>query len=136
MAWKTSRNQFKYKPAELEALVNQYFDDCEEKGVFPDEAGMLIFLDVSPYQYYDWNGGNDPNNVEEPIKSFRDTFARARLRRESWLTRKAVDNKTATGAFNMLKQPKNGGYVDKVKNDQNATITIRIGGVDGKDAFA
>lgn len=33
----------KYKTAkELRFAVEKYFDDCDEKGVFPDYAGMLI----------------------------------------------------------------------------------------------
>lgn len=47
------------------------------------------------------------------------------------------DPKSGTAAIFQLKQTKNGGYTDSPINtgDQGATITLRIQGVGGADAF-
>ena len=42
----------KYTPEQLDIKVKQYFKHCEENlFVFPDESGMLNFLDVEDDEY-------------------------------------------------------------------------------------
>ena len=52
--------------------------------------------------------------------------------RESWLARKMTsDNKRAIGCLNALKQPDNGGYIDKAVDTGERTLTINVAGIKG-----
>lgn len=46
------------------------------------------------------------------------------------------DNKAAQGCLNALKQPSNGGYIDRPSNDSGEKkLTINLVGVGGESAF-
>ena len=52
------------------------------------------------------------------------------------LTMLEGDSKKAAAAIFQLKQPFNGGYVESTQQvDQGATVTLKIEGVGGVDAF-
>lgn len=130
----------KVSAEELEQAVNDFFAMREEQQSFPDEPGMIVFIcdrfgiSFGTYRRYNENDSEDEENI---YKEHAQILTRARLLRESWLcTRMATDNKAAQGCLNNLKQPKNGGYIDKPSNDAGAaTITLRIDGVGGSAAF-
>ena len=117
-----------YKAYDLETLTNkieEYFQICQEDNIFPDEAGMIIFLDISSKTYERYAKDEE---LSEPI-------ARARDRRESWLVRRMTgEPKLAQGCLNALKQPKNGGYVDRATDSEGKELTINLVGV-GAEAF-
>lgn len=114
--------------ADIERLIDEYFDICAESDEFPDEAGMWIYLAILPRERERYS--NKPG--------VQDLLDMAKQRRESWLVRRmAKDNKAATGCMNALKQEKNGGYVDKSAPNTNIEarkLTIKMEGV-GKKAF-
>lgn len=95
----------KYTPEEFEKRVRLYHRDCEEtKNVFPDEAGLLNFLDIEDDEY----------NELRSDKRYARAILWAKRRRTSWLERQmVVNNKAAMGCMNALKQEKNGGYSDR-----------------------
>lgn len=70
-------------------------------------------------------------------EEFRRIFNTAALKRESWIARRvAVDNKAASGGFNLLKQEENGGYTAGSTKQQEKTIPVKIEGIKGGwDAF-
>lgn len=117
-----------HKIYDLESLTNkieEYFNICKEDNVFPDEAGMLVFLDISDKTYERYSKEED---LSIPI-------ARARQRRESWLVQRMTgEPKLAQGCLNALKQPKNGGYVDRATDGESKSLTINLVGV-GAEAF-
>lgn len=94
-----------YTPEEFEKKVRYYFKDCEEtRGVFPDESGMLNFLDIEDDEY----------DELKKTPGYDKTIRWAKRRRTSWLERQmVVNNKAAMGCMNALKQEKNGGYSDR-----------------------
>lgn len=127
------------EPEDLERAVNEYFDQCEEDGVFPDEAGMRVFLNLSRSRLdalasppssdctdsktiqEDYTGENNNYNY----KKYREILARARDRRESWLARTATSTpKLAQGCLVALRQPSNGGWIDKNAGEQGASVSI------------
>lgn len=118
-------------PEKLRAGVDEYFDNLP-RGVFPDYAGMLLELDLYPDQV-------DVLCDEERNKrasEFRRVFQYAELKRESWLARVAAsDSKLASGAFNLLKQGKNGGYTTASNKDKGGTVRLITDGVGGMGAF-
>lgn len=94
-----------YELEEFEKKVRYYFKDCEEtRNVFPDESGMLNFLDISDEEY------DELRNTA----GYERVIRWAKRRRTSWLERQmVVNNKAAMGCMNALKQEKNGGYSDR-----------------------
>lgn len=125
---------------ELEIAVEDFFRLRDEQMSFPDEPGLILFLherfgiSTGTYRRYNENDSEDEENI---YREHAQILARARLRRESWLCqRMATDNKAAQGCLNNLKQPKNGGYIDRPQDSGgNATITLKIDGVGGPAAF-
>lgn len=114
------------EPEDLERAINEYFDQCEEQAVFPDSAGMRVFLNLSQERL-------DQLCKEEytgaKYKKYLALLARARDRRESWLARTATSTpKLAQGCLNALKQPSNGGWIDKSAADQGTSVNITFVG--------
>lgn len=110
----------------LASKVNEYFKECEDAGVFPDEKGMYVYLgvfkeDIEPYL--------DESNPK--ASEYARILKLAQYRRESWLSRNMVsDIKKATGCMNALKQEQNGGYTDRPVADKKQTVEIVL--PDGK----
>lgn len=124
-------------PEDLERAINDYFDQCEADGVFPDEAGMRVFLNLSKSRLEalssppstDIQDDIQRENNNNNYKKYREVLARARDRRESWLARTATSTpKLAQGCLNALKQPSNGGWIDKNAGEQGASVNITFVG--------
>ena len=123
-------------PEELQKAVDLYFDGCEQKekdtGVpcFPDCAGMLVAIGMKEPTVQSYISKD-----HEFSEGFKEVFDEALLRRESYLSRASMDNKKASGCFNLLKQPKNGGYIDRPQDNGPRELTIKFEGNIGKDDF-
>lgn len=118
---------------ELRAAVDAYFDECEEQGIFPDWAGLKVQLGPTDDRTYEeWQKGDS-----DFAKECRDIFSKAAAKRESWLVRVMTsDNKRAQGCLNALKQPQNGGYVDRPQDGGGEIkVTVNLAGVGGENAF-
>ena len=112
--------------------VNDYFEECEKKDVFPDEAGMFLFLGVRPATVKRYCEDPDPVEAER----FEEILENAKLQRESWLNRAMTANpKGSIGYMSLLKQQKNGGYVDKPVDTGERSLTINVINVGGESAF-
>lgn len=125
------------EPEDLERAINEYFDQCEEQNVFPDEAGMRVFLNLSRSRLDALSSPPSPDSTDSKTiqgdnnnyKKYREILARARDRRESWLARTATSTpKLAQGCLNALKQPSNGGWIDKSAADQGTSVSITFVG--------
>ena len=118
-------------PASLRFMVEKYFDECNESRTFPDYAGMKLYLKVSESTLKKYT---DENHAD--YMGFRAVMEYAKDRRESWLVRKmTTDNKAAQGCLNALKQPINGGYVDKPVDNGEKTLNINVTGIGGFKSF-
>ena len=114
-----------YSEKEFENAVSAYIAHSEENNYFPDEAGLILWLKIGETTYRDYSERD----------GYREIVARAKLYRESWLTRKmTAEPKLAQGCLNNLKQPKNGGYIDKPQDSGPRELTINLVGV-GSEAF-
>lgn len=124
----------KYQSAfDFESQVNKYINKCKEDDVFPDLAGMRLFLGVSQ-QTIDRYCNENPD--EEEGARFRRIMEKAKDERESYLVRYMVSNpKAANGCMNALKQKANGGYFDKPVDTSEKTLTINLINVGGEQAF-
>ena len=121
-----------FTPEELGRGVDAYFAQCEAEGVFPDWAGLKLFLGVFDDLCYEQLQQGDSREAA----ACREILAKAAARRESWLIRKMTsDNKAVQGCLNALKQPLNGGYSDRPREGGEIRLTINLSGVGGEEAF-
>ena len=114
----------------LKSAIDQYFEKCTAISAFPDYAGMRLALHLTEEKIKEMQ--SDDN---EKADEFKQAFNYAKDRRESWLARRSIDNKAAQGCLNMLKQPCNGGYIDKPADNKEKVLTLKVEGVGGVDAF-
>lgn len=114
----------KYTPAALAEAIDNYFLECEKENIFPDNAGMRIYLDIS----------QDTEERYLKQNEYAEILKKAQDRRESWLTRRVMsDNaKTVTGAIFALKQAKNGGWRDIQETSGAMNITLNLPTSEGK----
>lgn len=119
-------------PEALKAGIDEYFAMCKKAGdIFPDYAGMRTFLGVSKSTLERYQDGDS-----EQARKFRTVLENARDVRESWLARRmATEPRAAQGCMNNLKQPQNGGYIDRPAENNETKITIVTAGVGGESAF-
>lgn len=95
-------------------------------GVFPDEAGMRNYLGLTHELY----------KAYKDDRAFESVFDWAQDMRESWAARKmAADPKSAGAYLAILKQPGNGGWVDRKMDTGDKTLVVKAAGVGGVSAF-
>lgn len=102
-------------PQALTQAVEGYFSLCEGQGIFPDLAGMRLALGMSQKELDSLSRSPE----------YRRVLDQAKDRRESWLVRRMIsDNKSVSGCLNALKQPGNGGYMEKNPDSGEKKLTI------------
>lgn len=107
-------------PTKFRKKVDEYFAVCDTQGVFPDEKGMYVFLNIFEEDVDELASEENPKHEE-----YQRVLKLARYRRESWLSRNMVaDNKKAYGCMNALKQEQNGGYTDRPTTDKKQRFEI------------
>lgn len=113
--------EFTHSPEEFEKKVKFYFKDCEElRKVFPDEAGLLNFLDIEDEEY----------EALKEADGYKRILRWARRRRTSWLERQmVVNNRAANGCMNALKQEHNGGYSDRPVERKERKLIVKLEGL-------
>ena len=115
-------------PQELKKRMAEYFRYCQGEmgGVFPDEAGMRIYLDLGHTSYRSY--------LDDP--EYELVFDWAQDMRESWASRRLADDPRSAQAYlNILKQPGNGGWVDRRTDTGTKELEIKVAGVGGVEAF-
>lgn len=113
-------------PDELKKKMQEYFDSCEmEDDVFPDVAGMRIYLDLGHRSYKSYE--DDPD--------YELVFDWAQDKRESWASRAIAKNPRNSAAYNIiLKQPENGGWRDRVVEKGDTGLDVNLVGIGGEEA--
>jgi len=114
---------------QFEKTIESYFKTCEEAGVFPDEAGLILFLGLEREEYERLRDGKRG-------KAYAAALSKARLRRESIIVRELYNTeKAATGKIFVARQPENGGLTDKPREAHApVTVEVRLAGA-GEDPF-
>lgn len=126
-----------FKDAEaMRAFVEKWIEERKSENVFPDEAGMKLAIKkagVGPRMLEKYlSEKENPEHFQE----YRDIFEDAKLERESWLvTHMVKDNKLAQGCLNALKQPANGGYIDRPLDTGKVEVTLKVEGIGGMGKF-
>lgn len=120
-------------PEQLAIGIEEFFAQREKVNQFPDLPGMRIHLGISQEDLEKMCNGNTPE-----ARKCRALLEAAKDKRTSWLVRRMVaEPKTAQGCQNALKQPENGGYIDRpVADSGDKTLTINLIGIPGgENAF-
>ena len=132
--------------------ILEFIRHCEENDLAPTDFRLWEFLGVTPSEYKHLSDGKDRagkawkhrTKTEEEEKgclemdkrAVDDALKRLIAYREDRLVQQLEQSKGAnSNAIFQLKQAKNGGYQDIQQADNNATITIKVDGVGGLDAF-
>lgn len=119
-------------PEELSALIDDFILQCEDGKQYTDDYAFMKFVGVSPTTLDRWryNEGGKYDGYQEQLKKLV-------AYREAVYARMVADNpKGSGGIIFLLKQPKNGGYIDKPVIDVHAQeLTIKTDGIGGDGAF-
>jgi hypothetical protein len=117
----------KMSPDSLKKQIDEYFGNLGE-GVFPDYAGMLLDIGLFPDEVQELCNPETNKRAHE----YSRVFQYAELKRESWLARVAAsDSRLAAGAFNLLKQEKNGGYTTASAPNKGNTLRVVVDSLPG-----
>lgn len=107
---------------ELSAVLDRYFAGCDSTGELYSEAGIALALEVPVETLADWWEGKGPEGYTWPVKR-----AYLRLQRQ-FETHPAYREKGATRGIFALKQPRLGGWVDRVEAKSDITVNVKMGG--------
>lgn len=122
-------------PEKLDRHIRDFIRFCSENDEIPSDYMLCKFLMISPSTLERFRRGEEAGDTykgfDAPLKRLQ------QFREHRLLTMLERDPKAGTAAIFQLKQSKNGGYTDSPINtgDQGATITLKIQGVGGADAF-
>lgn len=108
---------------EFQAAADAYFDACDAAGKLYGEAGLCLALDVSLTTLRRWYDGQVRPELQEAVQ-------RAYLRIQDQIeTSPAYMEKggMSSRAIFLQKQPRFGGYADKVEARQDMTVNIKHG---------
>jgi len=130
MAKKKNTGQRDYATAEdLKAKCDEYFSTCDENRVLYGEAGLALYLGITIKTLRRWYDG-------ERCKDLADTAQMAYLRIQNQIEtdpRYQEKGMVTRGIF-LNKQPRFGGYQDKVEAKQDISVNVNFGkGMDDSD---
>lgn len=120
---RTSTTEFKYSPDDFDKYVRAYHKMVEDKGDFPDLAGLKNALDIEDGEY--------DAMTEDP--AYHKTILWSRRRRESFLNRLAITARNTNGIKMLLAQPENGGYVEKPVDKTPRKLEVVLRGMPDDD---
>ena len=109
---------------EFQTAADAYFDACDAAGKLYGEAGLCLALGVSLTTLRRWYDGKNCPELQEAVQ-------RAYLRIQDQIeTSPAYMEKggMATKAIFLLKQPRFGGYQDKIEAKQDLAVNVKFGG--------
>lgn len=116
---KPYKGKFTFDPDTLLKAIMYYHDEVENKGQFADLAGLLNCIKITDEEF----------EAMKQDEDFKQPLLYARRRRESWLSRKALDPKAAAGCKMLLAQEENGGYSDKPADNRKKEFVVKLQGV-------
>lgn len=130
MAKKSTNKSQEYATAEaLKTKCEAYFSQCDEDCVLYGEAGLALYLNVTIKTLRRWYDG-------ERHEDFQDTVQMAFLRIQNQIEtdpRYQEKGMVTRGIF-LNKQPRFGGYQDKVEARQDISVNVNMGkGMDESD---
>ena len=129
---KGQKNTWKRKYATAEALqakCDEYFAWCDEEMKLYGEAGLALHLGVKLDTLRKWYDGKDCEDYQEIVQM-------AYLRIQSQLESEPayMEKGMVTKAIFLMKQPRFGGYQDKIEAKTDIAVNVKMGSnVDASD---
>lgn len=129
---KGQKNTWKRKYATVEALeakCDEYFAKCDAEGKLYGEAGLALHLGVRLETLRKWYDGKD-------CTDYQDTVQRSYMRIQSQLESDGtyMMKGMVTKAIFLMKQPRFGGYQDKIEAKTDIAVNVKMGSnVDASD---
>lgn len=137
---------------EFAGKVLDFIKVCANSDTSPTDYELWQYLGVKPSEWDALSRGQDQDGKPWPSKAKdEDERRRAEERdkvqaedavkklvafREDRLVKKLEESKNVNGnTIFLLKQAKNGGYQDTMSQDLSASVTVKVEGVGGLDAF-
>lgn len=114
----------------LDKHIKDFTEWCTKNGEIPSDYNLCKFLSVSASTLDRYKAGEGTyKGYDEPLKNLK------KFREHRLLAMLEGNPKLSAAAIFQLKQPFNGGYQESQAVDQSATITLKIEGVGGVEAF-
>lgn len=119
----------------LDAFMEDFIRMCEKEDKIPSDWALQKFLCVSPATLDRYRRGGKEET--DTYYGYDEPFKKLLAYREHRLLRQLEQSKgNNTAAIFQLKQAKNGGYTDNpIVTGEQATLTLKIEGVGGIEAF-
>lgn len=150
MAWRKITSA-----AEFHRKIMEFIEQSSEKQYPPTDHALWSFLGVRPSEFDNLSKGKDKDGKpwlhgptidndsearkmweERDKRDAEDAIKKLVAYREDRLVRELEKSRTtSSNVIFQLKQPKNGGYQDIQQQDSNASVTIKIDGIGGLEAF-
>lgn len=119
---KTSGTQ-KYATAEeLSAKCEEYFRKCDKKGKLYGEAGLALHLDVTLVTLRKWYDGERCPELQDAAQK-----AYLRIQEQTESDPAYMEKGMVTKAIFLMKQPRLGGYQDKIESKQDIAVNVKMG---------
>ena len=129
---KGQQNTWKRKYATAEALQDRcedYFAKCDANRILYGEAGLALHLGVKLDTLRKWYDGKDCSDYQEIVQM---AYLRIQSQLESDPT--YMMKGMVTKAIFMMKQPRFGGYQDKIEAKTDIAVNVKMGSnVDASD---
>ena len=122
---KGQKNTWKRKYATAEALeekCSEYFAKCDKDGCLYGEAGLALHLGVKLDTLRKWYDGKDCSDYQEIVQM---AYLRIQSQLESDPT--YMQKGMVTKAIFMMKQPRFGGYQDKIEAKTDIAVNVKMG---------
>lgn len=121
----------KYKTAaELQTKCDEYFAQCDEEGKLYGEAGLALHLGVMLATLRKWYDGTDCPDLQETVQK---AYLRIQSQVESDPT--YMMKGMVTKAIFLMKQPRLGGYQDKIEAKADIAVNVQMGSNTEKSDF-
>ena len=115
--------------SELKSGIDKYFNECEAESVFPDEAGMALYLGLERGTLEKWLDDDRPYR-----SGYKRAIRDARLRRESVLVRGIyASDRSTSGKIFLSRQGSAGALSDKLSAEERSgyiSVEVKINGID------
>ena len=138
--------------ADFHQKILDFIKVSEKDGTAPTDHALWNYLGVRPSEYEQLSKGrnvdgsawnhrtHDPEEVkvweERDKREAEDATKKLVAYREDRLVRELEKSRTtSSNVIFQLKQPKNGGYQDVQQVEGNSSVTIKVDGIGGLEAF-
>lgn len=115
--------------ADLKSKCDEYFRTCDNTGVLYGEAGLALYLGVTITTLRRWYDGDRCKDLKDPAQ-----MAYLRIQNQIEIDPRYQEKGMVTRGIFLNKQPRFGGYQDKVEAKQDISVNVNFGaGMDDSD---